>query len=148
MDIVATYLGIGVDLTPSGDRWKGCCPFHSEKTPSFVVYQDGGYHCFGCGAHGALKDLIAEDKLVHDCSSIQDDFSAMIFKFLLKVEASVQEQLKDKNFGIKSTVYDALDRMLLETRTMSFPEEAYPTNFYRHVLSKTKTLLKKGCALG
>ena len=29
------------------------CPFHSEKTGSFKVYDDGSFHCFGCHAHGA-----------------------------------------------------------------------------------------------
>ena len=38
-------------LQKSGRQWKGCCPFHGEKTPSFYVYDDG-FHCFGCGAHG------------------------------------------------------------------------------------------------
>lgn len=32
---------------------KFCCPFHGEKTPSFMVYKDNSYHCFGCRAHGA-----------------------------------------------------------------------------------------------
>ena len=40
-----------VKLARSGRQWKGCCPFHDEKTPSFYVYDDG-FHCFGCGAHG------------------------------------------------------------------------------------------------
>lgn len=40
-----------VKLARSGREWKGCCPFHNEKTPSFYVYDDG-FHCFGCGAHG------------------------------------------------------------------------------------------------
>jgi DNA primase len=40
-----------VRLQKSGRQWKGCCPFHGEKTPSFYVYEDG-FHCFGCGAHG------------------------------------------------------------------------------------------------
>ncbi len=40
-----------VKLAKSGRNWKGCCPFHNEKTPSFYVYEDG-FHCFGCGAHG------------------------------------------------------------------------------------------------
>ena len=40
-----------VKLSRSGKSWKGCCPFHGEKTASFYVYDDG-YHCFGCGAHG------------------------------------------------------------------------------------------------
>jgi DNA primase len=38
-------------LTKSGRNWKGCCPFHGEKSPSFYVYDDH-FHCFGCGAHG------------------------------------------------------------------------------------------------
>lgn len=28
------------------------CPYHKESTPSMVLYEDGAYHCFGCGAHG------------------------------------------------------------------------------------------------
>jgi DNA primase len=45
-------VGRKVRLARSGRQWKGCCPFHGEKTPSFYVYEDGHYHCFGCGAHG------------------------------------------------------------------------------------------------
>jgi DNA primase len=42
-----------VKLTRAGREWKGCCPFHDEKTPSFYVNDAKQfYHCFGCGAHG------------------------------------------------------------------------------------------------
>jgi DNA primase len=44
-------IGRRTRLTRSGRNWKGCCPFHGEKTPSFYVYDDH-FHCFGCGAHG------------------------------------------------------------------------------------------------
>lgn len=44
-------IGRRVRLARSGRQWKGCCPFHGEKTPSFFVYDDH-YHCFGCGKHG------------------------------------------------------------------------------------------------
>lgn len=44
-------IGRRTRLTKSGRNWKGCCPFHNEKTPSFYVYDDH-FHCFGCGAHG------------------------------------------------------------------------------------------------
>ncbi|WP_159348041.1 DNA primase [Roseomonas harenae] len=44
-------IGRKVKLTRNGRQWKGCCPFHNEKTPSFYVYDDH-YHCFGCGQHG------------------------------------------------------------------------------------------------
>ncbi len=40
-------------LKPSGREFKGCCPFHGEKTPSFYVNpQTNLYYCFGCGAKG------------------------------------------------------------------------------------------------
>lgn len=48
---MAALVGRRVKLARSGKSWKGCCPFHGEKSPSFYVYDDG-YHCFGCGAHG------------------------------------------------------------------------------------------------
>ena len=46
-----------VTLKRSGATWKGCCPFHDEKTPSFVVYPDH-FHCYGCGAHGDAIDYV------------------------------------------------------------------------------------------
>jgi len=51
VDVVSRY----VALKPSGRRYKGLCPFHSEKTPSFTVSPDKKlWHCFGCGAGGNL----------------------------------------------------------------------------------------------
>jgi hypothetical protein len=44
-------IGRKVRLVRDGRQWKGCCPFHSEETPSFYVY-DYHFHCFGCGARG------------------------------------------------------------------------------------------------
>lgn len=38
-----------------------CCPFHSEKTPSFSVLKDGGrYHCFGCNKSGDIFTFISK----------------------------------------------------------------------------------------
>jgi DNA primase len=48
---LATVVGRRVRLARSGRQWKGNCPFHGEKTPSFYVYDDH-FHCFGCGEHG------------------------------------------------------------------------------------------------
>lgn len=46
-------------LKKAGRTFKGLCPFHPEKTPSFVVYPEGwSYHCFGCGAHGSGIDFV------------------------------------------------------------------------------------------
>lgn len=49
VDIVSQY----VQLKKTGRSYKGLCPFHQEKTPSFVVFpESGNFHCFGCGKGG------------------------------------------------------------------------------------------------
>jgi DNA primase len=51
-DVVAV-IGRHVDLQKSGRTWKGCCPFHGERTPSFHVYpEDKHFKCYGCGEYG------------------------------------------------------------------------------------------------
>ena len=46
-------LKYGLNLIVSGKSYKALCPFHAEKTPSFLLNdQIGAYHCFGCGASG------------------------------------------------------------------------------------------------
>ena len=49
VDLVSNY----VQLKKTGRSFKGLCPFHQEKTPSFVVFpESGNFHCFGCGRGG------------------------------------------------------------------------------------------------
>ena len=49
-DLISEY---GVDLRRAGSSIKACCPFHKEKTPSFIINTDRGfYKCFGCGESG------------------------------------------------------------------------------------------------
>lgn len=51
--------GYGIELKKAGINFKGCCPFHTEKTPSFIVYpQENRYHCFGCMADGDVISFI------------------------------------------------------------------------------------------
>lgn len=48
-----------MDLKPDGKEYKGLCPFHAERSPSFtVVPARGFFHCFGCGAHGDAINFI------------------------------------------------------------------------------------------
>lgn len=56
---LAPLIARRVKLTRSGRNWKGCCPFHGEKTPSFYVYDDH-FHCFGCGAHGDAISFVMQ----------------------------------------------------------------------------------------
>src|SRR5271154_1328718 len=49
VEVLSPYL----KLQRAGAAYKALCPFHDEKTPSFVIQRgDNHYHCFGCGAHG------------------------------------------------------------------------------------------------
>ena len=57
VEIVSEY----VKLKKNGRTYWGCCPFHSEKTPSFSVSPERGtYHCFGCGKGGDIFSFIME----------------------------------------------------------------------------------------
>jgi DNA primase len=50
---IVRYISEHVALRKAGNSWKGLCPFHREKTPSFNVRQEPAvFHCFGCGAGG------------------------------------------------------------------------------------------------
>lgn len=49
-----------VRLQRSGNEWKGCCPFHPDRSPSFTIYKGGQrFQCFGCGAEGDVLDYVA-----------------------------------------------------------------------------------------
>src|SRR3989442_4083554 len=58
-------IGRFVNLRKAGVNWKGLCPFHAEKTPSFMVNpRKGIFHCFGCGVGGdAFSFLMRQDRL-------------------------------------------------------------------------------------
>ncbi len=66
-------------LQKSGASYKGLCPFHDEKTPSFVIQKgDSHYHCFGCGAHGdAIQFLMTHVRMsfVEAVESLAERFS-------------------------------------------------------------------------
>ena len=63
-DIVQVVQDV-VPLKKAGSTYKGLCPFHNEKTPSFHVNQEKGFfHCFGCGTGGdVVKFVEFQEKL-------------------------------------------------------------------------------------
>ena len=55
VDVISEYVG----LKRAGSSYKCCCPFHTEKTPSFTVSRDRQlYYCFGCGAGGNVYTFV------------------------------------------------------------------------------------------
>jgi DNA primase len=62
---ILEIVGQVVKLKRTGENWKGLCPFHTEKTPSFTVNPKRSiYHCFGCGAGGdAFSFLMRQERV-------------------------------------------------------------------------------------
>lgn len=62
-DIIETIEQEGIKLKKFGKTYKTCCPFHNEKTPSFIVYPESqNFVCFGCGEKGDVVDFIMKHK--------------------------------------------------------------------------------------
>lgn len=63
--VIEDIIGVHTSLTKRGANYVGCCPFHSEKTPSFSVSPAKGiYKCFGCGKQGdVIQFLVEAEKL-------------------------------------------------------------------------------------
>ena len=74
-----------VPLKKAGSSYKGLCPFHTEKTPSFHVNRDKGFfHCFGCGTGGdVVKFVELQEKL-----SFPDSVRLLAHRFGLQVPES------------------------------------------------------------
>jgi DNA primase len=61
-----------VPLEQRGGNWWGCCPFHSEKTPSFSVSEEKKfYYCFGCGASGNVFDFLKEMEKIRFTEAVE-----------------------------------------------------------------------------
>ncbi len=73
VDVVERY----VPLRKAGANYSACCPFHSEKTPSFTVSPSKQfYHCFGCGAHGSAIGFLMQHAGIGFIEAVEDLASA------------------------------------------------------------------------
>lgn len=93
-------IGQYVKLDKSGASYKGKCPFHNEKTPSFFVSPDrGGYYCFGCNAKGDIFTFVQE-------------FEGLDFRGALKVlaeRAGVQLTFDNKADGERDRLFQIME---------------------------------------
>ncbi len=87
-----------VHLKRNGRIYKGLCPFHSERTPSFTVYPDTqSYYCFGCGAGG---DVISFTKEINGLTYIET------IKMLAQQSGMPLPDEDDKLSRLKSRIYE------------------------------------------
>ena len=70
---IVEVIGARVQLKKGGREYKACCPFHSEKSPSFWVSPDKQfYHCFGCGAHGTVIGFLMQYEKMEFLDAVAD----------------------------------------------------------------------------
>ena len=85
VDIVGDY----VTLKKKGVNYQACCPFHNEKTPSFVVSPSKGvYKCFGCGKGGNAVTFIME----HESVSFPEALKIVAKRYGIEVEEREQTE--------------------------------------------------------
>jgi DNA primase len=99
VEVIASF----IKLVRSGSHYKGLCPFHNEKTPSFSLSQgDKHYHCFGCGAHGDVIAFLME----YSKMSFNDALSYLAERYQVSLET---EDQKDPSAHIlKKQIKEAL----------------------------------------
>ncbi len=86
---LSEVLSAHLNLQRSGSSYKALCPFHEEKSPSFIVQKgDSHYHCFGCGAHGdAIAFLMTYVKM-----GFSDAVESLAERFQVTLEKSEEPQ--------------------------------------------------------
>ncbi len=101
---LSDIVGKRVKLTRAGREYKGCCPFHNEKSPSFTVNDDKQfYHCFGCGAHGDVIGFTMQ----HDNLSFIDAIESLAAEAGMQVpQSSPAEREKAKE---QKNLYSLMD---------------------------------------
>jgi len=113
VDIISEY----VHLKPAGKGFKGLCPFHGEKTPSFMVSPEKQlFHCFGCGEGGN------------------------VFNFLMKYEKlnffEAVKMLAQKS-GVPLPVDEEKENILHKKKERLYKLNNLAANYYRECLFKT-----------
>src|ERR1700722_8901511 len=93
-----------IDLKRTGAAYKALCPFHDEKSPSFVIQKgDTHYHCFGCGAHGDAIQFL----MTHLRMSFVEAVESLAERFHVQLE---EVQTKEAKGPPKALLKDALER--------------------------------------
>jgi len=90
-----------MSLKKAGANYKGCCPFHNEKTPSFVVSPAKGiYKCFGCGKAGNAVGFVME----HEKMSFTDALKYIARKYNITVEETHLSDEEKQRFDLRESL--------------------------------------------
>ncbi len=96
IDLVSAH----VTLKKAGRHFKGLCPFHNEKTPSFIVSPERqSWHCFGCGKGGSVIDFVMEYEHVDFVEALESLAEKAGVKLERRMGDTPEAKLKEKIYG-------------------------------------------------
>ena len=139
-DIIQVIRNEGIDLKKSGRYYKACCPFHHEKTPSFTVYPNNSFYCFGCGESGDAIDFIMKHRDMSFKDSLaylgikgsyrpkEPDRKQIIMRRLIKEFRQWEQGYYDE----LTSVYRRFNALKIKFKTMA---EAEKYSYYYHKIS-------------
>jgi DNA primase len=98
---IVDLIGKNVKLKKAGRNFKGLCPFHNEKTPSFVVSPDRQiFHCFGCQKGGTVFDFIMEYHHVDFAEALEDLAELTGVKLTHRPGGTKEDNIKTQLFAV------------------------------------------------
>lgn len=114
---IVEIVGRHMDLKKAGINYKGLCPFHGEKTPSFIVSPTRQtYHCFGCGVHGNAVGFLMEHTGVGFIDAVRD-LAQQLGMTVPEDERSAEEVERDRQSKARQqTLVDVLAQAALHYR--------------------------------
>jgi DNA primase len=141
VDVISSY----VALKKAGHNYKALCPFHSEKTPSFVVFPDTQtWKCFGCGAGGDLFSFVMRQENVEFGEALRSLAARAGVSLAPRDEGAASEtRLRDRLRKLNALAADYFHHLLLHS-----PEGAKARSYLdkRGILDETRKRFQLGCA--
>ncbi len=120
-DVISDF----VSLKKRGKNYKGLCPFHNEKTPSFVVSSPKGiFKCFGCGAGGDAVSFVMQ----HESMTYPEALRYLAKKY--NIEITETSNPKEREKQSKLTALKALNKFAANLYSYKF--EGTPGYAYMH----------------
>lgn len=134
LEIIGSYL----ELKRAGANYSACCPFHDEKTPSFMVSPSKNiFHCYGCGVGGDSIKFVMEYEKLNFVEAIEKIASIMNFTLeyskndyvkksnvLEKINLFYQERLKDSPMHLDYLYKRGVTNDLIEEFNLGYCPES------------------------
>ena len=98
---IVDIIGKSVHLKKAGRNFKGLCPFHNEKTPSFIVSPEReSWHCFGCGKGGDVFSFVMEYQHIDFPEALEDLAQLAGVTLTRRPSTSAESRLKEKLYEV------------------------------------------------